>query len=206
MIPIADLLKDHQLYHSNLQMDYFITVRNGATAYGCYKQALRELSKRQESIEKLELDIDEAALNIADLQSRWIWSNTGRKRREIQLERLWLSVDGLKKSLEDTRRERDRFWAQASDLKEQVGDLTPERRAVLDREMWVIKIKQIAAADLLTQGRISREVIDLICSLPVNDRCSLMAQLTDGDAQNLKEWFLNRPSLVNCENMLMDQS
>ena len=44
---IDDLLLDHQEFHSDLQMDSFITLRAGGTLYGCYKQALRELSTRK---------------------------------------------------------------------------------------------------------------------------------------------------------------
>src|SRR5579863_2272034 len=46
MIELSDLLTDHQEFHSDLQMDSFITARSGGTLYGCYKQALRELATR----------------------------------------------------------------------------------------------------------------------------------------------------------------
>ena len=44
---ISELLVDHQEFHSDLQMESFITLRAGGTLYGCYKQALRELSTRK---------------------------------------------------------------------------------------------------------------------------------------------------------------
>ena len=45
-VSLDDLFADHQGSHSNFQMDNFITIRSGGTAYGQYKQSLRELHKR----------------------------------------------------------------------------------------------------------------------------------------------------------------
>jgi hypothetical protein len=46
------MLDDHQKYHSNLQIDRFIIYKSGVTPYGMYKQALRELYSRYESMKR----------------------------------------------------------------------------------------------------------------------------------------------------------
>src|SRR5438445_2833578 len=68
MLPISELLADHQEFHSDLQMDAFITLRSGGTLYGCYKQALRELATRVRALREryrlralLDVDLDELA-------------------------------------------------------------------------------------------------------------------------------------------------
>ena len=65
---LQDLLQDHQLFHSQFQQDYFITLKAGGTLYGQYKQALRELYKRFRGLRETICDKRIAEIKIRRLE------------------------------------------------------------------------------------------------------------------------------------------
>jgi len=64
-------------------------------------------------------------------------------------------------------------------LKEQVGELTPERRAELDLDMWMHNIKMIAISDYFSTGRLSGNLIEIVLSLPADIRKKLLPELKE---------------------------
>ena len=186
---LKELLKDHQIYHSNFQIDNFITVRAGETQYGQYKQALRELFKRYRGLkelyvgkELLQVDIDEMSVSIAKTVFE-------ERRNKINLAKHKMSMEDLERNIFDTEREFRRFLAQADTLKEKIGDLTPERRNELDMDMWIHKLKSMVAIDYITKGRISENPLAFIRSLPKEIRNPLLVEVKD--QKSLLEWFDN---------------
>lgn len=172
---LKELLNDHQLYHSDFQMDYFITVKAGGTPYGQYKQALRELFKRYRGLKQLYperelllIDIDELndELGLYGVESVQTARNYDEERAAIKLAQKEMALEDLEHNIRDTEREFARFYAQANILKEQIGELTAERRAALDRDMWQYKTRQQMAIDLITTGRFAPNTIEILGAVP----------------------------------------
>src|SRR5258708_31035595 len=118
MIPLNDLFADHQEFHSDLQMDAFITLRAGGTLYGCYKQALRELDaramaliQRYEALRLLEIDIRELA--ASDPVDPW-----QAERDKIRLATKRVTLLKCEQVIVDTESEFRRFYCQAHSIRE----------------------------------------------------------------------------------------
>lgn len=191
---LKELLDDHQIYHSDFQMDNFITIRAGETQYGQYKQALRELFKRYRGLkeiyvakELLQVDIDESTENCRlGCGAGFIFEE---RRDKINLAKHKMDMEDLEKNIEHTEREFKRFFAQADSLKKAIGELTPEKRNKFDQEMWIHKLKSMVAIDYLTKGRISENAIAFIMSLSKELRIPLLAKIKNHD--ELIAWFEN---------------
>jgi hypothetical protein len=191
MIAISELMVDHQEFHSDLQMDSFITQRNGGTLYGLYKQALRELATRIRAlrdryfgIELLELEIAEH--NKADTTKDRILA---RQKRSV--------VPDAMHTLQHTEREFVRFYGQCVAIREAMEaqgicfPLDPETRYKLDCEMWVHQLKCRAAISGYCGGRPDNITLELIQSLPPDMRKSVCEEVFSNDAPvRLLDWFL----------------
>ena len=188
---LDDLLKDHRLYHSEFQQDYFITTRSGGTVYGQYKQALRELYKRFRGLKglyhqkgMLEIDIDELDFKLKEK----LLDKFEKARKKLELEKKRLDMIEMEKNIEDTEREFKRFYQQCVSLKQKLPELTGEVRRKLDKEMWLHKLKEICAVDFLSGGRLKNTTVELIGSIPVDDRKVLIDE-TIRNQKGLIEWY-----------------
>jgi hypothetical protein len=191
MIPLSDLLIDHQEFHSDLQMDSFITTRNGGTLYGCYKQALRELAARVRALRERYYGIELLELEISEHEQK----NMPRDRILARQKRA--ALPELEHALEHTEREFIRFYGQCLAIREQLElngvafplDATTRHR--LDCEMWVHYLKCQAAIAGFCNGRPSNTTLELIQSLPPEIRREVCAEIfSDGAPARLLDWFL----------------
>jgi hypothetical protein len=194
---LNELIADHELYHSEFQMDSLITLRAGGTPYGCYKQALRELWKRLRGLRELyvqerllEIDLDElgASSPIDPFEVR---------RREVHRWSKRLQMDELRKNIAETEREFLHFYKQAAALKTAVGALEAGRRAQLDREMWEHRLRAMAAIDFMTTGRLSTNTIEAIraCPDPMRERLIEQILAPSRHARLIDEFLSERPEL-----------
>lgn len=191
MIALDLLLADHELYHSDFQMDSLITVRAGGTLYGCYKQALRELWKRCRGLRELyaresllRIDLDELASSVE------VDSFELRRRHVQRWEKTFLLAE-LGKNIEETEREFTRFYAQAIAIKQVIGHIDSARRSILDQEMWEHRLKCAAAVELMSTGKLSAGTIDAIraCPQPIRER--LIVDVFDRRRHDqLLNWFM----------------
>lgn len=194
MFNLDTLLKDHQLYHSTLQQDCFITRRSGGTLYGQYKQSLRELYKRFRGLkdifhekELLKIDIEELQYKIENSLAFDKFEQEFEKKRNIlNLKKKKLDMIELNKNIQDTEREFKRFYQQAYSLKSIIGELTEEKRETLDKEMWIYKLKEIAAIDIISTGRLKNTTIELISSLTKEDNLKITSMIAD---KTIIKWF-----------------
>lgn len=198
MTPATELLADHQSLHSDLQMDRFITIKNGGTPYGCYKQALRELHKRYNAIREMELQIAEAEIDLeeaGDRVKRADSETNGYRRATIDHKRKLLALENLEQQFAETRREFSRFHQQASALKEIVGELTEERRSQLDAEFWEHRVKSMMAVEIAVYGKPGTSTLELLQCLPPAMRQSLLKRLDtpDGGKGLAIEFFSESP-------------
>lgn len=186
---LKELLNDHQIYHSDFQMDNFITIRAGETQYGQYKQALRELFKRYRGLKELYIARELLQVDIDELTQKHSETDFEIRRTNINLTKHRMGMEDLKRNIEHTEREFKRFYAQANALKKEIGELIPEKQNRLDQEMWIHKLKSMVAIDYITKGRIGENALTFIRSTPKEIRKPLLVEIKD--QKTLLDWFDN---------------
>lgn len=182
------LLDDHQTGMSKFQDDYLVTLRAGGTLYGQYKQALRELYKRFRGLRELTCKHERLLIDIEELEEK-LESEEGfdLKRSRVNYKEKVMLTEESTRAINDTEREFKRFYQQASYLKEEIGDLTDEKRHKLDMEMWEFKIKEMAAIDIVSAGRIRNVTYEFLSSAPKSMKRRIALELSDSDG--LIEWY-----------------
>jgi DNA repair ATPase RecN len=191
---LKELLKDHQLYHSEFQQDFFITTKAGGTEYGQYKQALRELNGRYTGLKNLYAEKELLQIDIDELAENKVKDKYEKRRNEIKLTQKIMNMEDMDKSISETEREFKRFYQQAVALKEKIGDLTDGKRDILDRDMWEFKIKEMAAIDWITTSRLSKGTIEILMCVPKEMRHKLLNEIKD--QSGLIEWYEGRNDTV----------
>lgn len=191
---LALLVSDHQYFHSELQMDHFITTRaGGCHPWGMYVQALRELESRHGAYHNLVLRRRRLALEIQELElevSRWRFTRRGRIRRRrarLELEEKQLGVRLIARMEPDREREFRRFFAQALAIREVLGDLTPERKRELDEDMWHHRLRQVLAIDFYLEGAPGASIMSILPALPRRMREALRNDIKN--PAPLVEWY-----------------
>jgi len=187
---LKKLLADHQLYHSEFQQDYFITVRAGGTEYGQYKQALRELSKRYRGLKELYAEKELLQIDIDELTEVKTRDKFVKRRNEIKRTQKIMAMEDIDSNIKDTEREFERFYQQAVALKEKIGELTPLKRSILDRDMWEFKIKEMASIDFICNGKLSASTVELVMCVPRETRKDLLNQISQ--RKELIDWYEKR--------------
>lgn len=184
LFPAVDAhLADHRLYHSEFQIDHFVTARGGDNhPWGMYVQCLRELHNRRASLQDCENAIAQNEISIEE--SRWklgkrVWTRAGKfeKQREtIKLRKLVAGQDSLAKQFRETMRETNRFLEQADYLRGQYGDrpLSAERKQELDQEYWQHRLKLQIASSVLVNGVAPMDVVQMLPGLPAAMRDHLL--------------------------------
>lgn len=191
-IVLKALIDDHEVYHSDLQMDRFIVGKSGGTDFGMYKQALRELHKRYRGLKELYYNRDKLTVEIDEMDDgkNVPMEQYAARLHAIEINRKRMGMEDLNLNILHTEREFKRFFAQAVALKERVGELTPETRAKLDLDMWVHRAKEGAAFDLLVNGRIGPGTMEMVHSLPPTAKRELLITLKSEQKQKeLVKWY-----------------
>ena len=187
---------DHKRFHSYLQVRNFIIARSGGTPYGMYEQAIREiesrchvLRSRYSTIALLEIDIEEFK-TPQDAE----YPSTEEKRDAIEQMNKRAELESARRALSDAEEEFAHFFNIACELKDQLGELTPELRIKLDREKWIHHLKSSYALAALTGQAPAKNVLEGIHSLDPQPREEVIESLRDLDG--LVAWFRDsRPVL-----------
>lgn len=202
MYSLQELLQDYQMFHSKFQQDNFITKRAGGTLYGQYKQALRELAGRVKGLRSLRYDYDMLRIEIDELTYKLHKLETRRWRRKpsYKIDKIRLRIrhkqsklDETGRTIVETERELRRFYAQAVTIRQalerEYGTLTDEVKAKLDEDLWLYKAKEMAAVDLISQGRLRNTTYEMIAALPSHLKQSIVKDLKNGV---LPEWYMTQ--------------
>jgi hypothetical protein len=174
---IEKLLADYRTGHSYFQMDHFIVGAQG-NPWAQYKQALREVASRWESLESMRLDLEvlEAVpppKRVFAIGRRW---RVPARVKRIKWEK---EVARLRASIASTERELTRFVELAVDLKKQIGELNEDDRARLEAESWADKARRMAQIDFLVAGAISRQTVEFIEHFPRHLRRRLLIEVAE---------------------------
>lgn len=196
MTPLNDLLTDRQEFHSDLQMDAFITFRAGGTLYGCYKQALRELNTRTTALRSrytqsalMQVEIDEWCVETTD--------GFMNRRNHIKAAEARLALEECRRVIFHTEREFLRFFGQCVAIREALAaqgvtfPLDAVTRDRLDREMWEHQLKGRAATELMAFGRIGNTTIELIQCCPREIKQRIEEWLLPPRHSALMAWFMS---------------
>lgn len=177
-------LSDMQIYHSEFQMDHFITTKAGGTLYGMYCQALRELHGRYEGLKEATVDIKiktEEAKEYEEKARKYLTTtaagdSTSARYNILKLKALRnrMVVEGMERSLKHRIREFIHFYYQAKALKDKLGDLGPTKRKRLEHLTWLYRLRLHAYIDIVSNGRVSNTVFENILSLKEADRKELI--------------------------------
>ena len=165
------LLQDHVPGPSAFQVENFIVNASGSDCWSQYKQALREIQGRYETLIN-----QKEGLELLDLKPGWRWP-FGR-RAQIKENRRKRKRQSLIDNIAETERELNRFVELAVKLKEQIGDLENGKREMLEANSWRQKALKMAGVDLLVNGRIGQPTMELILSLPEKDRSGVLTILS----------------------------
>lgn len=211
---IVEFINDNQNFHSNFQIDNFIIGNAGSTVYGRYVQAVRELSSRYESLKNAYLDreIKEIDLKIAEEDHNLIGAldetrlNLLKRKSQINIIRKNSELENINKIIIDREREFARFYRHCQILKEKLGILTNEKRNELDQEYWFNKLKASSVLDLLTTGHIQGSTLELIASIPTQQRKTLLESLNTDNLEKSIEWFYDKGISFELDNKLLDSN
>ena len=199
---LKELLNDHQMYHSQFQQDYFITARAGGTKYGMYKQALRELYKRYRGLKGLYADKALLQVDIDELDASENENVFEERRNEINKAKKIMYMEEIDKNIFDTEREFERFYKQAATLKNSLGNIDENKRNKYDIDMWKYKLKEMAALDYISNGRLSKATIELVFTLPFAMRTQTLAIIKN--SKTLLDWYERRTTTVRIDDSSID--
>ena len=164
---INEILKDHRPTMSEFQHDHFVTGMSAVTPYGQYKQAVRELYTRVCSLRDLEFEKEEMEIDVDEQE--YISKNSEdkfeRRRASVKLKRKQMQMFDLLERKKDQQREAMSFYRQSAQLKEMIGELTPEKEKELEAEMWEAQCKKLAALDIINGGGISKPTLEMAFSM-----------------------------------------
>ena len=191
---LDDFSKNYQIYHSDFQIDNFISTKENFNLYACYKQALRELMKRvsiyREALcndKLLDISIRELKEQIKNTES------FKQERLKVELVRKELKVDESKKNLAEIMRELEKFWKHSTIFKNQLeelhGELTEDKQIYLEEEYWKDKYKVQLAMDM-SMYKEPRDALKLYQSFSTDTQRSLHTECPPDKAlefyQNIK--------------------
>lgn len=161
------LLEDYNPKHSRYQISNYIIALNGRTKYGQYKQVLREIFPRVNNITQAlaEIKILEKEIEIAkepnfeNFDNRFEIEKIKQQRKNVQLKQ---QKDLLRIQLKEFKE----FYSIALQLKNELGELTEERKEELEKEYWVTTFKEKIALELACNGVIAQNTLETILAMP----------------------------------------
>ena len=191
MTPIIDeLLLDHVPGHSIAQMDWFVTGANGITPYGCYRQALREIATRVDSILSDKLAEASAEVDAIEAEAeRHPFNRFARARAAIRAKQARESIRRTAKSRADRERELRRFVEKATALRKMLLPLTPDAVAIYEAEFWIERVSSFCAADLIATGELSRSTVATVSAMPPTARAEVLARIAPVNREALRNWY-----------------
>lgn len=138
---LRELLKDHYGRHTKYQIKNFILRLNGKTDYGMYKQALREIKSRFDSLKTMYKEYKKIILddNVLEYENSLKCNQINELLYEFNI-----------------------FYNYAVQLKNKLGELTTERLEVLEADFWREQFKEKLCLELLGTGHISTSLLETI--------------------------------------------
>ena len=164
--------------------------------YGQYKQSLRELYKRFRGLREITCDREKLVVEIEE--QKFIKEHDAdqfkKKYANIEFKRKTMRMEESDRVYKDTEREFKRFYQQSIFLKEQIGDLTDEKRKILDKDMWIFKIKEMCCIDWITKGSLRNSTFEFVHACPKDVKIKILEEIKD--QKTLLEWYENKEDYI----------
>ena len=184
---IDEILKDYRPKHTSYQIENFIIGMQGSE-WSKYKQCLRELKNRVETLQGLKEELEIKKLKSNGNFSVFAFiSKKKRRLNEIRQAQQKRSLRALENDIIGTEKELLKFAEIARRLKKKIGNLNPEKRALLEADSWYQKAKQMAAIDMICSHGISKATFEIILALPVADKNKILCEIESKDPKRLLE-------------------
>lgn len=165
----AELLAYHVDGHSQWQIEHAMIASNGfGTTYGRFRQALRELAAREDIIAEQGDAIEDATMELARQERRYRWHLAwNRARLAVDIRRNRRRLEHQRRRLADTEREQAIIYAECQRYAAELGDLSQDRIAELDREMWHHYWRMRLVAEMLVhRGAVTPGFLVEVAKLP----------------------------------------
>ncbi len=173
---INKLLNDFQSYHSSFQIENFIIGSQGSEWFQ-YKQCLREVRSRTESIESAKDELALSKIGRKSVARKIKLVFIGQIRKQMFLKNEKRRAAELVENIRETKRELNRFVELAWELKKKIGELDEIKRQRLEADSWIEKARQMAAIEIMTMGGLSKTTMEFILSLPKESRRGILIEL-----------------------------
>jgi hypothetical protein len=190
---LNELLKDYNPKHSRYQISNYIIALNGRTKYGQYKQVLREIFPRVNNITQALAEIAILEQEIAILQEA-NYENFGDKYKieKIKQQRKHVRLKQQKDHLQIQLKEFKEFYSIALQLKNELGELTEQRKEELEKEYWVITFKEKIALELACNGIVSQNTLETILAMPERNEILLHIKQLTNNGENKSFSYLEK--------------
>lgn len=180
-IEFKKLMADHQELHSEFQIKNFI-IGNQGDEWAQYKQCLREIKARYESIESDKMQVEILKMKPKPCRLFWPSKINVAKRRMAKISEQ-KQLQSIRDTIKERERELDCFLKQAARLKKHIGDINRERRQQLELESWTAKGRRMAAIDRILTGGITHQTFEFILSLPIGSQNSILDKILPEDPE-----------------------
>lgn len=185
---IESLLKDYENGHTAFQIKQFI-VGSQAHPFHRYKQCLREIAGRHETIKSNRIKLNKIENRIKKVKLRlFFFRKTKRKILTIlEIERKSLIAANY-----DTSRELNNFVSIGLELRRKFGfeNLSIKQKELLDADAWREKAKYMLALDLFSMGSPSKQTAEFIYMLPQSIKKELFNELIKMDRQKIINYLI----------------
>jgi ribosomal protein S18 len=174
---LRKLLDDFDESYDTFQLERLVVGRAGGTHYGMYKQALRELNGRIESLKQMYLELEEINVDMTENVKKRSNPKTDSYESErcvIRVKKCLLRKDTLDRKMDRAIKEINRLYDMAMALKKWVGEITPEKRKHFETELHSYHIKLAMALELFVQGRLSYGSVESLYAMTTEQRIELM--------------------------------
>jgi hypothetical protein len=162
------LFADYNPNHSEYQIKNYIIGLNGRTQYGQYKQALRELYPRYLNIKKNIAHIANLEVELDEWGQKQRPDEGSKRYKLLQAEKVLKQslIVEAKNRLTTQLHEFKQFYSIATQIKSEIGTLTPEMINALEADYWETTFKEKIALEILAQGRPSKGTLETILAMP----------------------------------------
>jgi hypothetical protein len=204
-ISMLDEHQQHVLYtainkdwgNPRYKMRYFIGQAQ-ITDYAMFKQFMIEVASREESIEKVEYDLDKWTVDLE--RHEYVRDNSAdqfdRKFAEVEIRKLARDIERTKKKLQDWYLDRQQFIdlideflaSEAAKLPDGTGRtyldiMNSSEQDKYERDLWTNRLGKMAALDILFYGRIGVGAMDAILQMPTDQQAETLSLATSYSMQ-----------------------
>lgn len=201
------LLADWQPEHTPIQLEHFVIGNSGCgDVYGKYVQAMRELDGRYQGLQAMQvqqesqaIDLEVAQLDLEEAKEAVnspTYDTFGIRRAELAVRKAELAVEIAQMAIDVDKPRRAAALREAATLldlatkaREEVGELTPERRLELEWDFTATRFAQQIEVKRMSGLPVGQEIMVSIEHFPDKQKQKLIQALRTvvGTAPHLRD-------------------